>query len=113
MDFIIVGWTTRDCDEATGYMFCPVCRARKPAAQIARKTFLTSFFIPLFPIAVHAEYYRCEGCRQFFDPAARVPYDFGDHPNPVLWSCHTCGSMNPSHRERCEACGADACGADA
>ncbi|HJZ56506.1 MAG TPA: zinc-ribbon domain-containing protein [Gemmataceae bacterium] len=106
--FIIVGWRSRYCDDATGYMYCPACRSRKPAAQGVRKTYLTTFFIPLFPLAEHEGYYRCEGCQGVFDPDARWPYDFGNHPSPKLWSCSHCRSSNPSHSYRCQTCGADA-----
>jgi hypothetical protein len=106
--FIIVGWRTQDCDEEAGYMFCPNCRARKTAAAGFRKTYLTTFFIPLFPIATHEGYYRCEGCQGMFNPDNRFLYDFGSHPSPKLWDCRHCRSSNPSHIARCQTCGTDA-----
>ena len=106
--FIIVGWRRRDCDDATGYMYCPDCRARMPAAQGVRKTYLTCFFIPLFPNAEHEAYYRCDGCQRVFNQDAALPNDFGDHADPKLWSCSRCGSTNLSHSYRCKRCGADA-----
>ena len=106
--FVIVGWRTRDCDEETGYMYCPVCRTRKSAAAGTRKTYLTFFFVSLFPITTHEGYYRCNGCQGMFDIGDKFPFDFGDHPSPKLWDCRYCHSQNPSHTYRCQVCGADA-----
>jgi hypothetical protein len=103
----IVGISTRDRDESKGYMFCPVCNARKPAAQGATKTYFTFFFIPLFPVTSGVGYYRCEGCQKIFDPNVKVHYDFGDHANPELWECYNCRTQNPSSTERCLTCGAN------
>jgi hypothetical protein len=106
--FVIVGWTTKDCDHSTGYMFCPGCRARQPAAEGFRKTYFTFFWIPLFPVTTHEGYYRCQGCREKFDPDANFSYDYGDHPKAKLWECRFCRTPNPSHVHRCPVCGADA-----
>jgi hypothetical protein len=103
---IIFGWRSKYVDEATGYMFCPECRARKPAAAGTRKTYFTLFFVSLFPVATHEAYHRCEGCQGLFDPDAKFPYDFGDHADPKVWSCYHCGSPNLSHQNRCGTCGA-------
>jgi hypothetical protein len=106
--FIVVGWKSRYCDDATGFMYCPACLTRKPAAMGVRKTYATTFFIPLFPIAEHEAYYRCEGCQGLFNPDARWVYDFGDHASPKMWPCGQCGSSNPSHTYRCERCDSSA-----
>ncbi|MGL6076506.1 MAG: zinc-ribbon domain-containing protein [Fimbriiglobus sp.] len=89
-------------------MFCPECRARKPAVEGVRKTYVTLFFIPLFPIASHEPFYRCEGCDGKFDPDARWPYDFGEHASPKLWNCSRCKSPNSNQTYRCKACGTEA-----
>src|SRR5437763_36805 len=106
--FIIIGWRSRNCDQVTGYMYCPSCGSRMPAAQGVRKTYLTTFFIPLVPIADGTGYYRCEGCQGMFDSDSDWPFDFGDHPSPKLWTCSFCHSSNPSHSYQCQSCGADA-----
>jgi hypothetical protein len=100
----LIHWASRHCDDAAGYMYCPACRSRKPAAQGYRKTYLMLFFVPVLPLAQHEAYYRCEGCRSLFDPDAPWPYDFGDHPNPKRWTCSRCGAANPSHCNRCQVC---------
>ena len=102
---IIIGWQSKHCDEVTGYMFCPTCRARKSAASGTRKTYFTLFFVSLFPIATHEGYYRCEGCQGLFNPDNKFAFDFGEHANPKIWSCFHCGASNPSHKNLCEVCG--------
>ena len=105
---LIVGWATRNSDDSPGYMYCPDCRTRKPAVLGFRKTYLTLFFIPLFPLAVHEGYYRCDGCEGMFDPDAAFPFDFGDHVSPKVWTCRFCQSPNPSHCHQCQTCQAEA-----
>lgn len=105
---VIVGVSTREVDDIKAYFFCPGCRTRRPCTHGTRGLYFTLFFAPLFPLGAMTEYYRCEVCRQAFDPDARFPYDFGDHPEPKRWKCQNCGSANPSHSFRCKSCGAEA-----
>jgi hypothetical protein len=104
---VIIGISTREKDGEEAYFFCPVCRTRCRCVYGAKATYFTLFFVPLFPIATHREYYRCEVCQQEFDPDARFPYDFGEHRKPRRWDCAACGCDNPHYISRCKACGAE------
>jgi len=73
--------------------------------QYGHAAYLTVFFLPIVPVGNHREMYECQGCYQSFGAEANFPYDFGDHPNPKIWTCSRCKTDNPSHAHYCRACG--------
>lgn len=105
--FFIVGSRRRERDHSYGYFYCPTCRKRRAAAQGTFTRYFTFFFIPIFPIWIGGDYFRCEYCGDLFDADPELPFDFGSHREPKVWTCLKCFATNPSHRFRCEACGAD------
>jgi hypothetical protein len=102
---IIFGYRRKWRKRSRGYFYCPNCRARRPGSQCSLNNYLTLFLLPVLPLGSSGECYECEACRKQFDVNDKVPFDFGDTPNPELWSCPRCNTPNPAYLFRCRTCG--------
>lgn len=52
-----------------GDFTCPKCGASKTYQRKVARTFLTLYFVPVFPIGGLREFVICRGCRERFEPA--------------------------------------------
>lgn len=52
----------------TGVFYCPLClHTREYTRQLVR-SFLTLYYIPIFPLSVDGEYIECESCQSTYEP---------------------------------------------
>ena len=72
---ILLGTTalTRTIDQ--GDFFCPGCKAMASYRMRSRRTFLTVYLIPLFPLSDAEGFLQCDRCGETWEPGAAV----GDH----------------------------------
>ncbi len=52
-----------------GEFACPKCGTSKAYQRKVARTFLTVYFVPIFPIGGLREFVICRGCRERFEPA--------------------------------------------
>ncbi len=72
---ILIGTTALTRTTDRGDFQCPGCGTTTGYRLRHRRTFLTVYFIPLFPLSGAEAFLQCDRCSQTWDPSAAV----GDH----------------------------------
>ncbi len=103
--FVIFGTSTRAKKVATGFFYCPSCRARLRCTARSVESCFTLFFIPMGSLKTLGSVYECEHCHTQFDIDCGIPFDFGSHEQPKVWRCEHCGQDTPNHSFTCVHCG--------
>ena len=71
---LIIGTTQIVRKREKGSFLCPNCGSETPYRRKSVQTFLTLYFIPVFPIGKRSDYLECAVCAGTFDPRiASVP----------------------------------------
>lgn len=66
---IIFGWgLEREKSVGTDQLVCPVCEVEKSFDHRRIVRYFHIYFIPLFPVEVAGEFYRCHSCGNDFSP---------------------------------------------
>ena len=89
-----------------GYLFCPKCYRRTPGEMfIMEETFCLLGITPWRTAGECRYFLTCHRCDESFEESGDWAFDFGDHAEPKLWECRTCGEQNTSEQFHCRRCG--------
>ncbi len=102
---IIWGSKAKEHFVGDSVFFCPNCRLDSGCRHIRISRYFTLYFIPLFPMAMLAEFVRCNNCQSNFKPdIIRLSREqILDILEP--WVCPRCQNHNPTTERSCLACG--------
>jgi len=103
---ILFSFKPRKRSVRTGYLFCPNCRRRTPGEMfVMTSRFYLLGFIPTGSVSESKSFLGCRQCGESFEEDGDWAFDFGDHIEPLLWDCRSCGEMNTNDRFHCRQCG--------
>jgi hypothetical protein len=97
-------WGRKRGDEVLeeGFINCPACRTRQPAAVVKYVKSWHLYFIPINKYE-GPERVRCKNCGGYFANDEGVA--FGRHEQMPDWNCFKCNKAIPYSRVDCPHCG--------